>query len=70
VSARYFCDQCGNELQDSDHERLKGFILQRRSDDMKKIYPKMMFEVMTGMNEKWNSGHFCHACIKKAVALS
>ena len=60
MSTKYFCDQCKTEMQKEEFVRVKG------------SYKKLSYEIIAGSNNKdrttWNDGHFCHSCIRKAVA--
>lgn len=55
MSAKYFCDVCGEELSDSDRGKVK------------KIFGQLTVEVYTALDNTWNAGDFCHSCIIKAV---
>ena len=56
MSVRYFCDQCGNELQPSDHGRIR------------RGHKRVWVEVMIAVDRVWNAGNVCHACTVHAVA--
>lgn len=48
---KYFCDICGKELSRQNQGRIKV----RRG--------RVSVEVMTALDDGWNSGHLCHDCI-------
>lgn len=54
MSAKYFCDNCFNEMKESDHDRIR---ISGRN---------IQIEVMAGFNGL-NSGHLCHKCIVDAI---
>lgn len=56
MSAKYFCDVCGNEMKASEHARLRLEI------------NDVSVEIMHSFKGVWNSGHVCHGCLKKIVA--
>lgn len=51
MSAKYFCDVCGDELAKVEHDRIR-----RTLNDVS-------VEVMTCFKTSWNVGHVCHKCI-------
>lgn len=70
MSAKYFCDMCGNELVEGKNKvpkgaeqnfRLQGKYCRRRLD------PTLSFEIMTGRGNLMNSGDWCKYCIIDAV---
>ena len=57
MSAKYFCDQCGDELSKKDYGRIK-----RKKG-------RIEIEVLVGIDGTWNSGHACHKCVIDAVVI-
>lgn len=55
MSARYFCDACGEEMRERDYDRV------RRS------LGHVTVEVMVSYKGTWNHGHVCHGCIGKVI---
>ncbi len=55
MAAKYYCDNCGEELTDADHERLRLRL------------GGVTVEVIHAFQNTWNGGHVCHACIKNVV---
>jgi hypothetical protein len=55
VSVRFFCDVYEKELLKADHDRLK---LQ---------WGKVTIEVITAVDDAWNSGQICHKCIREVI---
>lgn len=52
---KYFCDRCHKELKPKDHSRLK------------RTLGNCSIEIMTALNNTWNSGSFCHDCVVEVV---
>jgi len=52
---KYFCDICGTELSRQDQGRIKV----RRG--------RVSVEIMTALDNGWNSGQICHSCIVDVV---
>lgn len=59
---KYFCDICGEPIDDSNH--VKG---DRLSGKRPGKYGTLKFEVITGLNMGSNNGCFCKYCIIDAV---
>ena len=57
MSAKFYCDSCSKEMKPSDSGRL--FVKHGR----------FMAEIITCVDRIWNSGHLCHRCVRKIVAL-
>ena len=55
---KYFCDICGKELKKSDRTRLTG------------SFHRLAFEVVVALDNDWNAGNVCHACIRHAIICS
>lgn len=51
-----YCDFCGNEMSYTDLKKLTG------------SYDNFYFEVVTSSYGNRTGGHFCHQCIRQAVA--
>ena len=60
MSAKYFCDGCGEELA----IELEPTITSSR---LRSTVTNPMIEVTTGKNGSWNHGHWCRKCIVGAV---
>lgn len=55
MSARYYCDACGNELLPWEHKRLTGTL------------GRISFEVLVAVDGTWNKGHVCRYCLREAI---
>lgn len=62
MSARYFCDGCGEEVTGKANDRL------RRSFDITAT-TNLAVEVMVRLNGTWNTGHICTACVIRVVTV-
>jgi|SRR6185295_1754482 len=56
---RYFCDGCGKELENGEHERLAGRVRVGKAE--------VLVEVISGKEATWNEGNVCHRCIITAI---
>ena len=57
MTARYFCDQCGDEVTD---KRTTGNRIKRRRD-------RVSVEVLVAVDGTWNDGHVCQGCVIRAI---
>lgn len=61
---KFYCDICECEITDENKvdNRLSG-----KMDSRKKKANEICFEITTGLNNIWNSGHFCKYCVIDAI---
>lgn len=59
MSARYFCDQCGDELKLSDNASAKRLL---------HTQGKIKTEVHVAVDGCWNAGHVCAKCVIATVS--
>jgi hypothetical protein len=66
---KYFCDSCGQELipERCVSRDQQGRLFGRRAIPDGRT---MFVQVITGMNETWNHGHYCNACIERCLATA
>ena len=61
MSCKYFCDQCGDELNETNQQEHGSFRIGKVIESESKT--KLSIEVITSMANVSNCGEFCKYCI-------